>query len=123
MGMTATRRFRFSYAHELPGYDGKCVALHGHNAVLEVTVKGTPPHMPKQYESMVMDFSYLKKMVNRIVIQHLDHRYLNDIFKVPTAEKIIEWIWTELRGPLGVCLTKLRLYETEDCWIEKEAGG
>ncbi|MDR2359587.1 MAG: 6-carboxytetrahydropterin synthase [Prevotellaceae bacterium] len=72
-----TRKFTFEMAHALPGYDGKCRHIHGHSYILYVTVKGVPesdPVHPKY--GMVMDFTELKSIVHRQIIDRLDHALL-----------------------------------------------
>ncbi|MEO0060046.1 MAG: hypothetical protein RLZZ312_1693 [Bacteroidota bacterium] len=69
-----TKRFTFEAGHALHGYDGKCKNLHGHSYKLYVTVIGQPildSNNPKC--GMVIDFSELKKIVNREVIDQFDH--------------------------------------------------
>src|SRR5947207_14533203 len=77
-----TRRTTFSAAHRLWSnyltqeenialYD-KCANPngHGHNYVLEVTVRGTPdPHT-----GMVLNLTQLKQAINEYVIAWVDHR-------------------------------------------------
>lgn len=84
MNITITKRFEFSYAHLLPNHSGKCKRLHGHNAVLEVTVSGEP-HGAETYEGvrpsrsdegMVIDFGDLKQIVKDVVVDKWDHRFL-----------------------------------------------
>lgn len=121
MKLSATKRFEFSYAHFLPDYQGACSEMHGHNAILEVTVTGQDPTYP---DSMVMDFSSLKHLVRKHIIRHLDHKLLNKIpgLEMPTAENMSQQIWDRLvdKLPSGVTLSKLRLSETEDSWITME---
>lgn len=109
--MRVCRRFSFDAAHYLPEYEGKCKNLHGHQWVLEVEVVG-----PVDVNGMVYDFSDLKTLVTDKVINHLDHTLLNDLIKVPTAENIIVWVWRQLDG-FGP-LSRLRLYETPDSFVE-----
>jgi 6-pyruvoyltetrahydropterin/6-carboxytetrahydropterin synthase len=106
------RRFRFEAAHELPRHPGKCRNLHGHSYELFVIVDG-----PVDPESgMVVDFSDLKKMVRREVVDPLDHKYLNDLIENPTAELVAVWIWNRLAPELAG-LVEIELRETEDCGV------
>lgn len=93
--MEVTRKFIFSAAHHLTDYYGKCENPHGHTYELHVTVEG-----PIQKNGMVVDFSLLKKVVEDEVLSHLDHQDLNDLFKNPTAEHIVKFIWKKLK-PIG----------------------
>lgn len=74
--------FKFDAAHNLTKYHGKCERLHGHTYKLVVTVKGKLDE-----QDMVIDFALLKDIVQKEVIDILDHAYLNDIIENPTAEK------------------------------------
>lgn len=69
-----TKQFTFETAHALKGYDGKCKHVHGHSYILYVTIIGIPCNdinNPKY--GMVMDFGELKAIVNRSIIDELDH--------------------------------------------------
>lgn len=85
----------FSSAHWLKNYKGKCERLHGHNWRVGVLV--ATDKLNKQ--DMVIDFTQLKRIVNKVVSQ-LDHRCLNSItfFKTrqTTAENIAYYIWYRL---------------------------
>ena len=69
-----TREFRFEMAHALWNYDGKCANIHGHSYILQVTVIGEPisdENNPKY--GMVIDFGDLKKIVNKAIVDVMDH--------------------------------------------------
>ena len=124
--VTITKKFDFCYGHRLPDYNGKCVNQHGHNSTLEVTIKDG--HCLATYPGMVMDFSDLKKVVNDLIVEELDHKYLNDLpefkDKAPTAENIVRWIVRRLSAddsPLKFCLMRVRVYETPDSYAEWNA--
>ena len=118
--LTVTKRFEFAYAHSLPEYSGKCKQLHGHNAILEVEVSGPPIGSSKVYDTMIVDFGDLKTIVNREVLDVLDHRMLNEIpgLEVPTAESMALWIWTKLEAVFGVGLERVRVHETFNSYAE-----
>src|SRR5580692_7055825 len=71
---------------------------HGHNYVVEVTVEGeTDP-----VTGMVFDLRELKEIMNREVIELMDHRLLNREVApfttvVPTTENLAIEIWRRLR--------------------------
>jgi 6-pyruvoyltetrahydropterin/6-carboxytetrahydropterin synthase len=111
MKLTVSKTFRFEAAHKLIGYDGDCANLHGHSYVLEIQVKGEVDE-----QGFVMDFKQLKHFVQTKVIDLLDHVYLNDIIKNPTAENIVIWIVRKLQQDLTIC--KVRLWETVDSYCE-----
>lgn len=108
--MKIAKEFTFDSAHRLPGYKGSCANLHGHTYKLRIYIKG-----PISKNGMVMDFSKLKKIVKKEVLDKLDHAYLNKIIKQPTAENILVWVWKKLAPKLNknkILLTKLILWET-----------
>lgn len=72
-----TKIFEFEMAHALHGYDGPCRNIHGHSYKLHVTVAGTPVvEDDHPCKGMVMDFGELKKIINRLIIDGLDHALL-----------------------------------------------
>jgi len=120
--MRVCRSFHFDAAHFLPNYPGKCSNLHGHRWTLEVEVEG--PVNPES--GFVMDFLELKTLVQSRIIDYLDHSSLNILFPNPTAEIVIQWIWSQLEGVisrLDLTLTRLRLYETPDSYVEMTKNG
>lgn len=90
--MLVTKIFSFDAAHNLTNYYGKCERLHGHTYKLEVTLEGDV-----QSNGMVIDFVVLKRIVKKHVLDRLDHQYLNDVLENPSAERVIAWIWDQLR--------------------------
>ena len=111
MNLTVSKTFRFEAAHSLPNYKGDCVNLHGHSYVLEVCVKGEVDE-----NGFVMDFKDLKDVVQTKVLDLLDHTFLNNIFKVPTAENMVVWIVRKLQQDLVV--HRVKLWETVDSYCE-----
>ena len=128
-----TRRLHFSAAHRLarPEWSddrnrrvfGDCanVNWHGHNYELEVTVSG-PVDAETGY---VMDLKDLKELVNRHVVDDLDHRNLNlDVpwleGVIPSTENLVVMIWERI-APLiqpPAKLDRLILQETPRHWVE-----
>lgn len=128
----------FDAAHRVIGHKGKCVDLHGHRYVLEVSVRS------RQLDQlgMVIDFADLKKIIDDWINQNFDHTAIlstNDqelgeaISKVtkqkiyylpynPTAENIAyHFKYDILRNILNLSdikIGKVRLYETPNCWVE-----
>lgn len=132
--VTVTRRLRFNAAHRVhnPALSdaensrlfGKCnnPNWHGHNYTLEVSVSGDIDPT----SGYVMDLGRLKAIVEREVIDLLDHRNLN--LEVPflqginpTSENIVVACWRVI-APLvaPATLTRLRLWETENNYVEYE---
>ncbi|HTD22302.1 MAG TPA: 6-carboxytetrahydropterin synthase [Terriglobales bacterium] len=127
-----TRRTEFSASHYYhnPEFSaeenrrifGKCNNPHGHghNYTLEVTVKGEIDSK----SGFVVDLKQLKDIMNREVIDALDHRHLNKEVpefehQVPTSENLAVAIWKRLQPKLSVArLHRVRLYETSDLFVD-----
>ena len=113
--ITITKIFRFEASHSLPKHKGKCKNLHGHSYKLEVTV-GSKQLNEKD---MVMDFGDLKKIVNKEIIDKLDHQHLNQFYDNPTAENMVIDFFNKINdGLFGfnfVFLDSIRLWETDTC--------
>ena len=110
--MRVRRRFEFEAAHRLPNHPGKCRELHGHSYVLVVTVER--PVDPQT--GLAIDFSDLKDVVKREVVDLLDHRLINERIENPTAEIMARWIWERLREALPG-LAEIELHETSNCSV------
>ncbi|MFY0625459.1 MAG: 6-carboxytetrahydropterin synthase QueD [Reichenbachiella sp.] len=108
--MIIFKKFAFDSAHFLPNVpDGhKCKNIHGHTYHLTVFLEG---ELEGELE-WVMDFKALKDVV-KPVIERLDHQLMNEIpgLENPTAERIVIWIWDEIKPQLPL-LSKLELNET-----------
>ncbi len=130
--VTATRRLRFNAAHRIhnPSLSdaentrlyGKCnnPNWHGHNYVLEVSVTGEIDGVT----GYVMDLGILRDIVERTVIDQMDHRNLNlDVAMMrdinPTAENIVVACWNAIVPHIAPAqLSTLRLWETENNYVE-----
>jgi 6-pyruvoyltetrahydropterin/6-carboxytetrahydropterin synthase len=127
--LTITRRATFAAAHRLyrPAWDdarneavfGRCAnpGGHGHNYVIEVTIGGELD--PET--GMIADLKWVKEVMDRCVIDHVDHRHLNldveflrDV--IPTAENLARAFWGRLVGPISerARLVRVRVQETEN---------
>jgi 6-pyruvoyltetrahydropterin/6-carboxytetrahydropterin synthase len=108
--MQIRKHFKFEAAHLLPHHAGKCSRLHGHSYRLEVAVEGgLRDDGPTR--GMIEDFDVIRAVVDREVIDRVDHASLNDLLENPTAELIVTWIWERLAPALpGLC--ELVLWET-----------
>ncbi len=85
----------FAAAHNLINYQGDCENLHGHNWRVEVVVAA------KELDKagLGIDFKILKKQTN-LLLDELDHKYLNDLtpFKnnSPSSENISRYLFERL---------------------------
>ena len=133
--MLITRKTEFSASHlcALPGlsteqnrqiYGAAANARgHGHNYTLEVTLSGEPDPAT----GMIVDLKKVKDIINRTVVDPMDHRFLNYEVTpfdrvVPTAENLAIEIWNRLAPHFsdgeGARLYNVRLYETEDLYVD-----
>ena len=115
--ISVTKRFRFEAAHNLPEYPGDCAKIHGHSYVLDITFEAPYDHdYQPPIKGMVIDFKDIKEHVGPIV-DKLDHTMLNDIFPIPTAERMVKWLVNEIQQtPVGTGLIRVRLWETADSY-------
>ena len=130
--LSISSEFRFAAAHHLslpqlsPEENkrvfGSCLKLHGHNYVLRVTLCGTP----NQY-GWLLDFSELKAIVQRYVLDDYDHADLNalpDYQNIPTtAENMAAAIYRRLKLPCqreNCRLLRVSVFESADSWVSWE---
>jgi len=136
-----SREFSFEMAHVLKDYDGPCRNIHGHSYRLFVTLSGYPSQKqgdPKN--GMVMDFSDLKRIVEKEIINVFDHAVaLSSSFREksndfsgsifgnivfldyqPTCENLVADFAVRIAEnlPGGVELYSLKLYETATSYAE-----
>jgi len=122
MKITVVKEFTFDAAHHLPGYDGPCKNTHGHHYILQVGIEGEPDY----FTGMVEDFSWLKQIITKNIIDKLDHKYLNELdipffpAEIPTAENMVRWIVKVLYN-YWPTLSFVRLYETPTSYAEWRA--
>jgi 6-pyruvoyltetrahydropterin/6-carboxytetrahydropterin synthase len=132
-----TRKIEFAASHLYNNPDfspeenrrvfGKCNNPHGHghNYALEVTVAGEPDPVT----GMVLDLKDLKDILEREVMQRMDHRFLNYEVpelagQIPTCENIARVIWQLLDPKITQGkLHRVRLYETPDLFADCYRNG
>ncbi len=72
----------------------------------------------------VVDLKELKEVLNREVLDALDHRHLNKEVPefaeaIPTTENLAIAIWNRLEGKLNVAkLHRVRVYELPDLFVD-----
>src|SRR6185503_7020513 len=91
---------------------------HGHNYVVEVSLKGDPDPVT----GMVLDLKELKEVLNREIVGPCDHRFLNYEVPpfdrvIPTTENIVSDMWQRLEPHLPG-LHAIRVYETPDLFVD-----
>jgi 6-pyruvoyltetrahydropterin/6-carboxytetrahydropterin synthase len=147
--MRITRRLEFDAGHRIPNHDSQCKHLHGHRYVLEVMLSGdviTADGVAEQ--GMVMDFSEVKAIAQRHLVDAWDHAFLawrgdrsvveflgtlpghkTVLFDAPpTAEhlatvafRILDHFYRDQYGN-NLKLERVRLYETPNCWADAVRG-
>ncbi|MCD0502689.1 6-carboxytetrahydropterin synthase QueD [Bordetella petrii] len=146
--ISVTRRLEFDAGHRIPDHRSQCRNLHGHRYVLEITLAGDVVDAPGASDNgMVMDFSDIKAIAKRHIVDPWDHAFL--VYRddgavrgfldslpdhktvvldcIPTAENLAAVIFRTLaphyQGHYGgqLRLARVRLYETPNCWADCHA--
>tara|TARA_B100001559_G_C16209037_1_gene487973 strand:+ start:236 stop:652 length:417 start_codon:yes stop_codon:yes gene_type:complete len=130
---TLSKRIEFSASHRYWNNDfteeenlnifGKCTSEygHGHNYVLETTVRG-----PVDEDTGMIINIYKLKPILKSVLKEFDHKFLNldtDYFEklIPTTENFAKILYECIDEKLkdSECeLLKVRLYETKDLYVD-----
>lgn len=139
MKTEAVRKIHFCAGHRVYGHESKCSNLHGHNYVLWVHASAEG----LDGLGRIIDFSVLKEKVDTWIQINWDHTFLaykNDLELLalepliqknkpwfvcpfnPTAENMAGFLFKEIIPELlkdtGVIVSRLVLYETENCKVE-----
>lgn len=121
--MIVAKSIEFDAAHLLSGYPGKCSSLHGHRWKVELAITGYPLMSGNHYRGyMVEDFTTLKKLLDRVVMQPFDHKFVNDLLPMPTAEVICAYIFTKMKEELGNKVAWVKVWETPDSYAMISEG-
>ena len=148
--MLITRRLEFDAGHRIPDHNSQCRHLHGHRYAIEITLRGDIIGRPgDSANGMVMDFSEVKSLAMRHLVECWDHAFLayrGDttvvallqaipdhktvlLDRVPTAEnlatiafEILDGVYRDTYGN-HLQLERVRLYETPNCWADATRGG
>lgn len=143
--MQITTRLEFDSGHRIPCHKSQCRNLHGHRYAMEITLSGDIiQHEGSSEQGMVMDFSDVKAIARKHVVDVWDHAFL--VYKgdtevlnflntlpnhktvvmdtVPTAEnlateafKILKLHYKDVFGN-HLTLERVRLYETPNSWAD-----
>lgn len=139
MRTTAVRKLRFDTGHRVLGHEGKCANAHGHGFVAWIYAESDG----LDKVGRVIDFSVLKDIVGGWIDKNWDHTFLiyekdtqlmavKDSLSVnkpvyicgfnPTAENLANYLLNSICPILldgtGVKVTKVQLFETENCYAE-----
>ena len=136
--ISCTRRIEFDAAHRVMEHESKCKYLHGHRYVVEATFTAS------QLDNLgrVIDFGIVKELLGNWINENWDHTTIlcqedknlgeavsvntgQKIFylpKNPTAENLADYLLTEICSKLfngkSVKCSKIKLYETPNCYAE-----
>ncbi len=130
-----TKLFEFEAAHALYNYDGLCRSIHGHTYKLAVTLIGEA-----HKNDMVIDFSTIKNIVNKCIIDKFDHALLlnnkentssidnlNKLFSrvmivdfQPTVENMVVYFAELIKPnlPKDIKLFSIKMHETSNSYAE-----
>ena len=133
---TLTKTFEFSSSHRYykdEWSEKKNLAVfgvcaypngHGHNYMLDVTVKGKIDPVT----GMVINIVDIKEAVLK-VLEEFDHKHLNKDMtyfkeKIPTTENFAVLLWNKVGKalPKGARLAAIKLQEDEDLYVEYFGG-
>ena len=143
--MQITTRLEFDAGHRIPCHKSQCRNLHGHRYAMEITLSGDIIQQEgSSDQGMVMDFSDVKAIARREIVDKWDHAFL--VYKddsavrafldtmpdhktvvmdsVPTAEnmaaeafRILDSCYRDSYGN-HLRLERVRLYETPNSWAD-----
>lgn len=128
MATTVSVKVYFEAAHRLHNPDmsdewnqriyGKCNNPHGHghNYVLEVSVDGEP----NPETGYLMDMKDLKDIIQRVIVDDVDHRHLNIEVSwlsgiIPTSENLARVFYDRIEPELpdDIRLAAVTIHETD----------
>lgn len=139
MKIQAVRRIQFCAGHRVHEHESKCATPHGHNYVVYFHAD------IDELDSLgrVIDFSVLKEKLGGWIDLHWDHTFIcykedkltislleqapkfKPLFIMdvnPTAENMADYLLRKVSPDLmkgtGVTVTKVVLWETENCFVE-----
>ncbi|MCB5184437.1 6-carboxytetrahydropterin synthase QueD [Methylobacillus gramineus] len=143
--MQITTRLEFDAGHRIPSHKSQCRNLHGHRYAMEITLSGDIIQQEGASDNgMVMDFSDVKAIAKRAVVEVWDHAFLvyqgdtqvlqflqslpdhkTVVFNtVPTAENMAAEAFRILKAEYHdtygthLKLERVRLYETPNSWAD-----
>ena len=142
--VTAVRRIPFCAGHRISEHESKCRDLHGHNFVAFFHAEAPAGLDP---QGRVIDFGVLKARLGGWIDAHWDHGMIlwerdhaaisavralegQKVFLLrvnPTAENLATVLLNDVAPQVlagtGVAVTRVVLWETENCYAEVALGG
>jgi 6-pyruvoyltetrahydropterin/6-carboxytetrahydropterin synthase len=143
--MRVTRRLEFDAGHRILNHDSQCRHLHGHRYAIEITLSGAIIETEgASNQGMVMDFSEIKTIAQRSLVDAWDHAFLvwkGDrqvlqfldslpghktvvLERPPTAENLaleaFRILGDAYQDQYGnhLRLERVRIFETPNCWAD-----
>jgi 6-pyruvoyltetrahydropterin/6-carboxytetrahydropterin synthase len=131
-------KIEFDAAHRIVGHKNKCQFLHSHRYVLEVSAESDVV----DNLGMVVDFGHIKSVIKNWIDDNFDHNLIlhqNDreigekicnwtgqkiyyMQQNPTAENIASHLKLDILPKLftnnSFFITKVKLFETPNCFVE-----
>jgi 6-pyruvoyltetrahydropterin/6-carboxytetrahydropterin synthase len=131
------KEFKWEMSHRLTFHDGLCKNIHGHSYKVRVELTGELDE-----NSMVLDYYDLHQIISPIT-EKLDHSFLCDkdddlmlnflkennfryvvMEKHTTAENMLEYFFDNTTDKFkkydNIHKLKIRIYETEDVYAERQ---
>jgi 6-pyruvoyltetrahydropterin/6-carboxytetrahydropterin synthase len=143
--MLITRRLEFDAGHRISTHNSQCRHLHGHRYVIEISLSGNIiTEVGVAEQGMVMDFSEVKRIAKKVLVDKWDHAFLvysgdtpvvNFLQSLenhktivldsqPTAEnlalvafRILDKAYVDKYGN-QLRLEQVRIFETPNCWAD-----
>jgi 6-pyruvoyltetrahydropterin/6-carboxytetrahydropterin synthase len=143
--MLITRRLEFDAGHRISTHNSQCRHLHGHRYVIEISLSGNIiSEVGVAEQGMVMDFSEVKRIAKKVLVDKWDHAFLvysgdtpvvNFLQSLenhktivldsqPTAEnlalvafRILDKAYVDKYGN-QLRLEQVRIFETPNCWAD-----
>ena len=105
MTFRVTVQIHFCYGHRLLDYEGACAHPHGHNGLVEISLRSDA----LDHRGMVFDFGDVKRDVKAWLEEQGEPLLTMD--DNPTAENIARAIYDHVRGA-GYPVSSVKLWET-----------
>lgn len=141
--LSVVAKYKFSSGHRLMNHENKCRNLHGHNYSVFIHAESETGEMDDA--GRIVDFSVIKEKVGNWIKENWDHTmvlYKGDEVAIkavepcmthkptfimnehPTAENMARHLFdnvcSEVMKGTGAKVTKIVLWETEDCYAIAE---
>jgi 6-pyruvoyltetrahydropterin/6-carboxytetrahydropterin synthase len=97
---------KFSAAHFLSHYSGKCEKMHGHTFEIEVHLRTSE----LEKSGISIDFGVIKEYLRQLVP---DHKVLNEVYDFsPSAENLARYFFEQIK--LKYPVIRVMVWESDD---------